>query len=292
MSLKDILEKKKKKKQTPLRVNIVEVLDNFTIVRDESTVALLKNDERLMKHIVPQKGLLLPKAKVDPKGYLTLGRMDMEPCKIGKMHLKENEEDKKTIEALKQKIVEFENEENDDNPSFEEISQNGIKRIPRICLYVLHIGKECKGEHGSYRVMVVLDKNGQKSIMFVNHLKVLDSLKEAPGPFLFKEIAVAKTDDFTLKTTIKTTTAMNTHFDFDTVQIGEHQLKATFYHFHEPKFYENNDFKVVLLFMKEDDEKNDGVHDEDGADRSNEDEDEDDRSDEDRTDRCNDGDGK
>ena len=261
MALKDILEKKKKKMQTPLRVNIVEVLDNFTIVRDESDFAVLKNDKRLMKHLAPEKGLLIPKARLDPRGYLTLSKVDLEPCKIGKMCLKDNQEDKKTIEALRKKIEQFDDvEESNDSPSFEQITQKGLKRIPRICLYVLHIGKECKGQYGNFKVLVVLDRTGQKSRIFVNHLKVLDSLKEAPGSFIFKEIEVAKTDDFTLKTTVKTTIEVNLDFDFDTVQIGEHQIKATLYHFHEPRFFENNDFKVELLFVKEDDkEKIDGV---------------------------------
>lgn len=255
MSLKDILQgkkKKRKKDEKSLRVNVVEIIGNFSIVRDEEDFAILKNDGRVMKHLEEQKGLLLPKARLDKDGCLTL--TTLQPCKVPKMPLVETDDDKGPIEALRKKIIEQLNKDDvaDDDLTFEEISRKGIKKIDSISLFVTHVGKEIENPYGNFRCLVVFDKKGVKTNIFLNHLRLLDHLKEAPGTFTFGNVDVAQTSDFKLKTTAKTSIKENKDLDFENVKIGDNFVEASLYHFEEPTVFENNDWKVFLLFQKDD----------------------------------------
>ena len=255
MGLKDILQdqgkkKKKKKCETSLRVNVIEIIGSFTIVRDEDCFAILKIDSKVMKHLEEQKGLLIPRPRLDSDGCLSL--TTLQPCKIPRMPLDDTEEDKKTIESFRKKIEQL-NREDDDNLSFEEISEKNIKKIEKISLYVAHVGKECEGHYGSFRCLFVVDKEGKKATLYLNHLQLLDSLNEAPGTFTFANIESSKKDDIKLKTTAKTTIEENKDVNFESVQVGAHLLEAPLYHFEEPKLYDNGDWKVTLLFTKQED---------------------------------------
>ena len=99
MTLKDLLNGDKKPTKL-LKINVSEVLnERYAIIHDDTAEALFHIEDSYFRTIIQDKGLIIPRPKLDGQLVISLMKKDVLPQMTKKLELRDVE--KKTLTSLK-----------------------------------------------------------------------------------------------------------------------------------------------------------------------------------------------
>ena len=99
MTLKDLLNGDKKPTKL-FKVNVLEVLnERYAIIHDDTAEALFHIEDSYSRTIIQDKGLIIPRPKLDGQLVISLMKKDVLPQMTKKLELRDVE--KKTLTSLK-----------------------------------------------------------------------------------------------------------------------------------------------------------------------------------------------
>ena len=183
MTLKDLLNGDKKPTKL-FKVNVLEVLhERYAIIHDDTAEALFRIEDSYFRTIIQDKGLIIPRPKLDGPLVVSLMKKDVLPQMTKKLELKEVEN--KTLTSLRNlanklsksdKVSTLKLEKSDkisslkleNSKTFKEFLDSKKGCFRGMVCFISSVSAEQDGEHGSYKIANLVDKVGAKAVVFLN----------------------------------------------------------------------------------------------------------------------------
>ena len=183
MTLKDLLNGDKKPSKL-LKVNVLEVLnERYAIIHDDTAEALFHIEDSYFRTIIQDKGLIIPRPKLDGPLVVSLMKKDVLPQMTKKLELKDVEN--KTLTSLRNlanklsksdKISTLKLEKSDkitslnleNSKTFKEFLDSKKGNFRGMVCFISSVSAEQDGEYGNYKIANLVDKVGGKAVLFLN----------------------------------------------------------------------------------------------------------------------------